>query len=216
MTIESPIDAPVAPAGTGGGASALEPPAPAARLQAVARQQGGQLLAWITRNMPASLRGHLDPEDLLQETLVEAFRRTQARAVGADDDTSLRLLYVMARRQVGMAIRAHRAAKRQGHRRVADVSGTEADAVDLLDQYALYTRTPSQSAARHEAMVAVEQSLALLPPEWERVIRLRYVEGLSVREASGMLGKSENAVMVLSHRALRLLRRKMGSASRYA
>jgi RNA polymerase sigma-70 factor (ECF subfamily) len=49
-----------------------------------------------------------------------------------------------------------------------------------------------------------------LPEDQRRVVVLRFVEGKSVREIAGELGRSDGAVKQLQFRALRTLRARMG------
>jgi RNA polymerase sigma-70 factor (ECF subfamily) len=70
-----------------------------------------------------------------------------------------------------------------------------------------------ESALAHEAGSAAWQAVARLPEDRRRVVVLRFVEEMSTAEISAILGRSEGAVRVLLHRALRSveadLRRRM-------
>lgn len=46
-----------------------------------------------------------------------------------------------------------------------------------------------------------------LPPKYERVMRMRYVEGLSLKEISQATGQSRNTVAVQAHRGLAKLKK---------
>jgi RNA polymerase sigma-70 factor (ECF subfamily) len=56
----------------------------------------------------------------------------------------------------------------------------------------------------------VRRAVLQLKPDRQQVIILRFIEGLSVAEVAAALGKSENAVSVMQHRALGELRRRLG------
>lgn len=62
------------------------------------------------------------------------------------------------------------------------------------------------------AILAAEQraelivALAQLPPEYQRVLRLRLIEGQSAAEVAAVLGRTSEAVRQLQHRALAALR----------
>lgn len=53
----------------------------------------------------------------------------------------------------------------------------------------------------------VRAALAKLNPEYQQLIVLRFVEGLSHAEAAQIIGKSEGAARVIQHRALQALAR---------
>lgn len=56
----------------------------------------------------------------------------------------------------------------------------------------------------------LRRALSQLPDDRRWVIVLRFVDGLSSREIAAVLGRSEGAVRVLQHRALRDLAAKLG------
>jgi RNA polymerase sigma-70 factor (ECF subfamily) len=61
-------------------------------------------------------------------------------------------------------------------------------------------------AERHERTEAVQEAIADLPADQQRVCALRYVEGLSVADTAERLGITEPAVKGLTRRALETLR----------
>ncbi|HSD84735.1 MAG TPA: sigma-70 family RNA polymerase sigma factor, partial [Anaerolineae bacterium] len=66
---------------------------------------------------------------------------------------------------------------------------------------------PEKQVARQESAQAVRQALSQLPPLYREVLTLRFVRGLSHAETAQALQRSNDAVRVLQHRALRALRR---------
>lgn len=66
--------------------------------------------------------------------------------------------------------------------------------------------------ARREQLRSVQAALAKLPEDHQEVIRLRVVLGLPTAEAATWMGRSEGAVRVLLHRALKSLRERLGDA----
>ncbi len=61
----------------------------------------------------------------------------------------------------------------------------------------------AESAALAEAGSAAWRAVARLPEDRRRVIVLRFVEEMSISEIAEVLGRSEGAIRVLLHRALR-------------
>ena len=51
-----------------------------------------------------------------------------------------------------------------------------------------------------------------LKQEYQDVLILRFVEDLSVKEVASMMDKSEGAIKLLQHRALKILREKLGES----
>jgi RNA polymerase sigma-70 factor (ECF subfamily) len=67
-----------------------------------------------------------------------------------------------------------------------------------------------QSAAQALLLRDVRRAVATLKPEHQDIIILRFVDELSVKEAAEALEKSEGAVKLLQHRAMRELRKRLG------
>lgn len=59
----------------------------------------------------------------------------------------------------------------------------------------------------------VHRAVSELKPEYQDVIILRFVEDLPLKEVSAILKKSEGAVKLAQHRAVRALREKLGDES---
>lgn len=68
---------------------------------------------------------------------------------------------------------------------------------------------PAGVVARAEERRRVRAALATLPLERRQVVVLRFVDGLSAREIGRILDRSEGAVRVLQHRALRDLAERL-------
>ena len=68
------------------------------------------------------------------------------------------------------------------------------------------------SVARREDARRVWRAVNALPEERRTVVILRFVDELSSREIGAVIGRSEGAVRVLLHRALRDVARHMGEA----
>jgi len=65
---------------------------------------------------------------------------------------------------------------------------------------------------RRDQLRSVLAALRLLPQDHQEVIRLRVVLGLTTAEVASWMGRSEGAVRVLLHRALKSLREQLADA----
>ncbi len=175
-----------------------------------------RLSADLGKKLPAGMRALISVDDVLQETYLCAFRDIrsfQPRGCGA----FYRWLESIAEHRLLDAIKAERAVKRGGRRAKAEAptGGEPGSVVGWLEMLAEYERTPSQSAAGHQAVAIIQSALGDLKEEYREVLRLRYVEGLPVAEAAARMKRTEGAVCLLCHRALRRLRQDLGSSSRF-
>jgi RNA polymerase sigma-70 factor (ECF subfamily) len=160
-------------------------------LDALFSRHRGRLLAFVRARVPAAVGRAVPPEDVVQETYLEA-----ARKLDAFEDRGpasfYRWLVAIARFKLSEAGRGQRALKR---------SAEEPLAVEA----AARGPSPSSGAAGNERAARVREALADLPGEQGEALRLRYLEGLTVAEAAERLGKSEGAVKMLVSRGLAAL-----------
>ena len=71
--------------------------------------------------------------------------------------------------------------------------------------------SPSQRMMRDEAAVVLAICLEQIPETQRQAIRMRYLEGMSLKEISERIEKSEMAVAGLLKRGLRALREEMAT-----
>jgi len=71
--------------------------------------------------------------------------------------------------------------------------------------------SPSQRMMRDEAAVVLAICLEQIPETQRQAIRMRYLEGMSLKEISEKIEKSEMAVAGLLKRGLRALREEMAT-----
>jgi RNA polymerase sigma-70 factor (ECF subfamily) len=134
------------------------------------------------------LGDHHDAEDATERTFLAALRGIRTYR---DDGATFRAwLFRIARNTIA---NAHRTRSR---RRVEPMTAVEHEP-HALDA------DPAGLAVRAEDARRVRAALAQLHEDRRQVILLRFVDGLSAREAGLVLDRSEGAVRVLLHRALR-------------
>jgi len=196
--------------------SQSEPAAGALAVETALRAHSHRLRKYITKNLPADVREQHDPQDVLQDVFFEAFRR--AGSFPANDSTAgLYWLITVARNRLRHLIRLRRTAKRGGGwTNFGDPAAANDSLVALLEELAVYRRTPSKSAAAREFMVAMENALDRLPQDYALVIRLRHLEGESLKTIAARMQRSEGAVEMLCNRGLAALRAELRSISMYS
>ena len=146
------------------------------------------------------LGDHHAAEDATAATFVSALTnldRFEERARPADGEgaSTFRVwLFQIARNQVGRA-----------RRRPTEPIG-ETVVADPLDV--------ESAAVRRDEARAAWRAVGRLPGERRQAMVLRFVDELSTAEIAGVLGRSEGAVRVLIHRALRSVARDLGVSER--
>jgi RNA polymerase sigma-70 factor (ECF subfamily) len=175
-----------------------------------------QLMGFVTRHTPPDVRRTVDPQDILQDIYFDAFRRLGS-FTATDQRSALRWLVTMARHRIIDLVRTHRSAKRGGGQRVdLDDGAAENDSfVLLLQDLAVYERTPSRSAVAHELLATLQRCIDTLPEDHRQAIRLHYVEGLTVEQVAAKMNRSPGAAQMLCSRGLKVLRGQLRSMSRY-
>lgn len=134
------------------------------------------------------LGDHHDAEDATERTFLAALA-----AIGRyrDQRAGFRAwLFRIAHNQLANALRARRRRGATPLDSVPEPTG-DGDPASLIGQ--------AEEARR------LRRALAALPDDRRQVVVLRFVDGLSAREIGEVLGRSEGAVRVLQHRALRQL-----------
>lgn len=160
--------------------------------------------AQIGRN----LRTKCDPSDLVQQSLLEAFRDFP-RFTGTHEAELLGWLrQILAHNLYNEARRFH-AQQRDAAREVSLEqvrAGLDNSSAMLGRCLAANTPTPSQVAARREAAVHLADVLAELPDDYQTVLVLRIFEGLPAEEVAQRMDRSAGAVRMLQLRALTALK----------
>lgn len=151
------------------------------------------------------LRDHHEAEDATERTFLAALTnlgRFEERARPADGDgaSTFRVwLFQIARN----AIAERRRTRRRRPEASLDAAAAMAAPVDI-----------EGDAATHDEAAAAWRAMDRLPGDRRRALVLRFVDEMSTAEIAGVLGRSEGAVRVLIHRALRSLARDLGDPRR--
>ena len=139
------------------------------------------------------LGDHHDAEDATERTFAAALAAIDGfRDEGA---TFRAWLFRIAHNQLANALRTRR-------RHVAASLEAVAEPIAEVD--------PAGLVGRAEETRRLRWALNLLPEDRRQVVVLRFVDGLTAREIGSVMGRSEGAVRVLQHRALRDLADHLG------
>ena len=152
------------------------------------------------------LADHHAAEDATERTFLRALAalprfRELARPEDPPEASTFRVwLFRIARNVVANERRSHRRRPAASLDAVLGAGLTIADGVDL----------EGDVVTRDEAAAAL-RAVRSLPDDRRRAILLRFVDEMSTAEIAGVLGRSEGAVRVLIHRALRSVARELGN-----
>ncbi len=166
----------------------------------------------VARRMGPSLKGRLDPSDVVQETHVEAFRRLEDFA-GRRPMPFRTWLICTALQQVAR-LRQHATARRRDLGRERPLGRSPASATSstagapAAAELAIPAAgpTPSRHAEARDAAARLHAVLGALPGPDRTILAMRTFEGLSYEEAAARLGIEPAAARKRYGRALLRLR----------
>jgi RNA polymerase sigma-70 factor, ECF subfamily len=154
------------------------------------------------------LRGKLDPSDVVQQTLLEAYqKRDQFR--GSTEGEWLAWLRQALAHNLADALRAFGQAKRDLARERSLEAAVEASSRRLEAWLAAEQSSPSQQAQRHERALRLAQALATLPDDNREALVLHYCEDWPLTDIATHLGRTPAAVAGLLKRGLKQLRARL-------
>lgn len=154
-----------------------------------------RLTTLVAARMSPGLRAVTEAEDLVQETYLQAARKF-ADFTPDSPQGFYRWLARIAGFKVKEAERARRAKKRGRPR--ALLAEPPADDTSVAGR-----------AGRGERAAQIAEAIDALPEAQAEAVRLRYLQGLSLRETAERLERSEAAVKALVGRGLQALARRM-------
>jgi RNA polymerase sigma-70 factor (ECF subfamily) len=168
----------------------------------------GYLLLVAQGEMAEDLRAKGGASDLVQETLMEAYRDF-AGFQGESEAELLAWLRRLLLNNLADFTRQYRGTgKRRLDREVAPPANDSSAAA--AGSPAAAGPTPSGAAAAGEQAAAVRLVLDRLPPDYRRVIELRYQEGRPFEEIGQELGLTANAARKLLLRAVERVQQELG------
>lgn len=150
----------------------------------------------------------IDASDIVQETLLEAHRKSD-QFRGTEPASMAAWLRQMLAFNLTDRIRALSRQKRDVAREVTiDSNALEGSSLRLQDLVASQQSSPSRHLMRLETLLQVATALEQLPDAQREAVRMRYIEGLPLAEIAQRLDRSTTAVAGLLKRGLEQLRQQ--------
>jgi RNA polymerase sigma-70 factor (ECF subfamily) len=170
----------------------------------------------VRSRLGPEVAGLVGVEDVLQEAFVDVFRGIDRFRPMADGGFTAWLNSIVEHRLLD-TVRRLRRKKRGGDRHQVTRPATAADSslADLVALLSDHGSTPSQCAARDEAIRAIHVGLAGLPTDQRAVVMHRYIEQQSIESTAAAMQRTPGAVRGLLHRAKQSLRDAMGRSARW-
>lgn len=168
------------------------------------------LVAYIERQLGATLRRKVEVDDIYQEVSVEAVRSLEQTEFEHREPFSW--LCQLAEQRI---IDAHRRffgpQKRDAAREVAlGTPGGDSQHGAVIDLLVASLTSPTQALSRKGREARLYEALAGLPADQQEALRLRYLEGLPSKEIAQRLGKTDGAIRVMLTRSLDRLQQILG------
>lgn len=169
------------------------------------------LLLIAGKELDADLRAKGSASDLVQETLMEAFRDFNGFHGGTEQELLAWLRRLLHNNLSNFTRRYHGTAKRGSAPEVPLDPGNSS--TPLVQTLFASDSTPSAHAAANEQAEEIRKALDRLPPEYRQVILLRYQEELPFEEIGRQMERSANAAEKLWLRAIERLRQELEKPS---
>ena len=185
-------------------------------LQKLLVPQTDVVARFAASRLPQVVREQVDPEDIVQQTFVKAFRSIgQFRPEEAKSFQAW--LLAIADHVIKDTIRGQQRIKRGGQfQRLRQAEPTPSCSVaDLVELLSAGMNSPSHSAMGHEAVHAVQEVIAALPEDYRQAVKLRLLEGKGLDETAQMMNRTPRAVQGLVDRAKKRMRAALESLSKY-
>lgn len=183
----------------------------ASSCESVLERYRGYLRMLAETKLDRRLRAKIDPSDVVQETMLQAFR-AWGDLRGASEGERLAWLRQILLRTLLHAVRDFGRAKRDVAReqplvRLAEHSSAQLEALCAADQ-----TSPSQVAQRAEELLRVADAIEELPEEQRSAVLAYYWRGASMQEIGVELDRSGAAVAGLIYRGVKRLNQRLGAA----
>lgn len=165
----------------------------------------GYLRFLAQSNLGGRLRGKLDASDIVQQTMLEAYRELAAFRGNGQAQLAAWLRCILAR-NLSNAVRDLGRAKRDAAREASLDAAVEDSSVRLESFLAATGSSPSRRAGRAEDVLRLAEAMAGLPDDQRDALVMRHFHELPLAEISRRMDRTPAAVAGLLHRGLEKLR----------
>jgi len=169
----------------------------------------GYLIGIAVARLDPRVRARCNPSDVVQETLLEAYRDFHQFRGGLEREFLAWIRQILTN-NLARTIEAHLLTDKRDLRRerqiekVANASGSRLEGRDHW--FTDSGLSPSGEFQKQEQLALVLDRMSRLPAHYRDVLMLRHIEDLSFEEVALKLGKSAGAVRMIWLRALENLR----------
>ena len=155
--------------------------------------------------MPKKLAPKLDASDVVQLTLVQAYRALDGFRGRTQGEMAAWLRQILAR-NLAHAARDHGRQKRDAGREVSIAAAVDQSSARLEAWLAAEQSSPSERAQRNDEVLHLAAALEKLPDDQREAIELHYWQGWTLAQIAEHQGRTPASVAGLVHRGLAKLR----------
>jgi RNA polymerase sigma-70 factor (ECF subfamily) len=159
------------------------------------------------------LQAKVDASDLVQQTMLEAYRDFVRFQGGTEAEWLAWLRQILSHNAADFVRRFHRTGKRQAGREVSLVNPADSTGGDGLANLADDGESPSQQLLRKERELQLADALSRLTPDHREVIILRNLQRLPFEEVAERMERTRPAAQMLWMRAMHKLQEALNDAS---
>jgi RNA polymerase sigma-70 factor (ECF subfamily) len=160
--------------------------------------------------LPPRLAPKLDPSDVVQQTLVQAYRALDGFRGRTPAEMAGWLRQILAR-NLAHAARDHGRQKRDAGREVSLAAALDHSSARLEAWLAADQSSPSERAQRNDQLLRLAAALETLPAEQREAVELHYWQGWTLAQIAEHQGRTPASVAGLVHRGLAKLRQGLVS-----
>jgi RNA polymerase sigma-70 factor, ECF subfamily len=158
--------------------------------------------------LPQKLAAKLDASDVVQLTLVQAYRALDGFRGRTEGEMAAWLRQILAR-NLAHAARDHGRQKRDAGREVSIAAAVDQSSARLEAWLAADQSSPSEKAERNDQLLLLAAALETLPDEQREAIELHYWQGWTLAQIADRQHRTPASVAGLVHRGLAKLRSRL-------